>query len=791
MTTPRIDIHLDMGETEPYEVVSCSVEEIIADGIHAVVRIAASQDIELDRALLGPATLALDLDGVEARRWTLVVARVRFTGIEGGYLRYEVELRDLLYPLSLVTNTRKFRQLTTEAIVDRVLADHGVVSSWGLRKPTPVRNWCVQYRETNHDFVLRLLEHEGIYFTFAADGTLLLGDDSASCASIRGLSSLELLEVQGALDREAACIFELRKGARVGTGRFTANDHNWKNPRLPLFQIASAERDVELEVYDYPVGYRDPDRGGYLAQIRLEAARARTVYVAGRSNAPSLEPARRFEMLGGAPFAGEYVLTRVEHELVNPSFEEGSGKVGYQNRFEALPRVLPYRPAVKRRQPVVAGFHTAMVRGPAGEEIHTDRHGRFKAQFHWDREATSSDQDSRWMRLAQETATSMALARVGWEMSIGYIDGDPDRPIGLARNINGEMIPAYGQPANKTLMTIKTPSSPASGGYNELKLEDSAGVMRIDLRAERDLIGIVKHDRSETVGNNELHLVGNNLTRIVDRHHTVHVGGNATSVTNGDSLLAVKQNRDKRVGASEVVDVGLTQTTTTEGDEREKVGSVRVTIAGGVGPPNIASLARQYVPSPTSAGAKGAMGALSGGASGALSSLTPAPPNLNSLMGSIATGSITRMAQSSVLRMVGGGWITVAIGNIGINVTLAYAETVGGVKVTIARKAIHQSAGLGLITTVGGAVMRTAVGDMSFTSKLSKTNVGGLASLRSAQSAVVTATSVAVTTAAGLSLRSGALSISMKPGSMSITGDVKLEAPEIKVTGNVENLTSA
>ena len=133
------------------------------------------------------------------------------------------------------------------------------------------------------------------------------------------------------------------------------------------------------------------------------------------------------------------------------------------------------------------GTHTAMVRGPSGEEIHTDAAGRFRAQFHWDREATGTDADSRWIRYLQETATSQTLARTGWEVFVGYVDGDPDRPVGLGRAINGAMPPTYAQPASKNVMSLKTPSSPSTGGFNELKLDDSAGAQLMSLRAEKDL----------------------------------------------------------------------------------------------------------------------------------------------------------------------------------------------------------------------------------------------------------------------------------------------------------------
>src|SRR5262249_41621282 len=151
-----------------------------------------------------------------------------------------------------------------------------------------------------------------------------------------------------------------------------------------------------------------------------------------------------------------------------------------------IPAEVPFRPARVTPRPSITGCHTAMVRGPAGEEIHTDEHGRFRAQFHWDREAKGTDADSRWIRYLQESQTGVTLARVGWEVTTAYIDGDPDRPIGLARDINGAMPPAYAPVANPNTMTVKTPSSPATGGFNEIKLDDSKGSMLFYMRAERD-----------------------------------------------------------------------------------------------------------------------------------------------------------------------------------------------------------------------------------------------------------------------------------------------------------------
>ena len=244
-------------------------------------------------------------------------------------------------------------------------------------------------------------------------------------------------------------------------------------------------------------------------------------------------------------------------------------------------------------QPTIGGCHTAIVRGPVGEEIHTDVYGRFKAQFHWDREAKGTDEDSRWVRPLR-SATGMVLARVGWEMSVAYIDGDPDRPVGIARHINGVMPPTYGQPANKNTMTIRTPTSPFTGGYNEVKLDDTAGSMLFHVRAERDFIGIVKNDRTERIGVDETHVVNLSVSP-VDRDQTVRIDGSSITQAAKTYSLHVQHDRKKTVLGNETVHTGADISVSTEGDEDENVGLVRLTVCGSVSPPDFKSMLKSAV----------------------------------------------------------------------------------------------------------------------------------------------------------------------------------------------------
>jgi type VI secretion system secreted protein VgrG len=798
-----IEAFLDLGEEEQYSVVSLELDEGISRITRAVVEIAAPDDIEFDHALTQRATLVFTQGGSEARRFTLVVGTVRFRGIEGGFLRYVVELFALPWLLGLVHGTRKFRKRTTREIVETVLGEQTILSSWQLTAPSAPRKYTAQYRETSLHFVERLLEFDGVYYSFAPDGTMLLADQSSASPQLPGKSEFDLVEAAGALSHGDEGIHVIRRGARLRSGAVTLNDCNWKNPELDLHQTWAADRDADLEVYDFPSGYRDPARGSELCRMRLEAARCEASYVEGKSNAVSFSVAHLFQIgsAAGELYAGEYLLTRLIHRYTSPTFAKVDEGGTYSNEFVAIPSKVPFRPPLLHQRPTVAGNHTAMVRGPAGEEIHTDKHGRFKAQFHWDREAKGSDEDSRWIRILQECGTSMALARVGWEMSIGYIDGDPDRPVGLARQINGQAIPAYAQPTNKTMMAMKTPSSPASGGFNELKMDDVAGAQRMDLRAEKDLFGVVKNDRTEQIGNNEMHLVGANMTHVVGANHTVTIGADQKVTVNGDDTLAVDGNRTKKVGAAELVEVGGTESLSVTGNDSEKVGASRISIVGGVGPPDVKGLAAQMVPSPRGAGSKLAMGAVSGmmsgggaggGAQAALGSLMPSMPSAESVVASMLKGSISRSTQQSTSRTIGAAYLQAAVGPISTSTKLGFAETVGGAKLTLAKKGISEDVGAVLATTVGAAILRTAKGDMKYSSKLARVTVGGMCSLDSLKSASIGAKSVTIEALATMKLVAGKLTIELSPTGIKVSGDLGLDAGgNVKVTAAKDDLTKA
>lgn len=818
MIERRIDIGLEIEGLGALDVVSCSLREGLSQVTRAEIAVASRDDIDFAPALLRPATLTVFLEGLEARRWSLRLGGARLIGASGGTLRHALELHAPLWTLGLGLSTRKFRDRTIQAIVTSVLADAGIASVWRTAGPGPERSYVAQYRESDLAFVRRLLEHDGIHFSIDEQGGVVFGDDSGSSPEVEPVSRFELVEAGGALHHGDLGIHELHRGARVAAGAATVNDHDWKAPHKHLLKTRVAARDAELETYSYPAGFRDPDEGARLAQLRLEAQRVPASFVEGKGNVTGFAPGRWFTFgdAAGEVFAGEYLLVEVEHELRVTHVEDRpeSGDRTYENQFRAIPRAVPWRPALVTPRPTVAGVHTAMVRGPAGSEIHTDRHGRFKAQFHWDREATGTDADSRWVRMLQESATSMTLARVGWEVAVAYIDGDPDRPIGVARQINGVMAPAYSQPAKKTVMAIKTPSSPASGGYSELRLDDSAGAMHFDLRAEKDYLGIVKNDKTERIGHDETHFVRKNLTHVVERHQTVTIGHDSSTAIVGNLDIVVRKDRSKLVGGDETIDVGGSASVVVNGNEKETVGSMRKTLAGGVAAPSLSGMASGAVAGARSAatgavtgaaralvggggmagagaalgaGMRGAAGSAASGATGGLSRGISVAGVANML----CQGSISRSTKADTRRTVGGAFISAALAEASTSVKMAFAETIGGAKVTLSRKGISQKVGGPMSLTVGGAIIRIATGDISTSAKNIRVNVGGAASFDSKVRLSMESATITVQGLSGLKLDGAGAVLDLAPGSLSMKGSSVLLDADVKivVTGANEHLT--
>ncbi len=602
LTPDALVAHLVVDGTDLEEIVSVRIVAGVSEDTAVTIVIARSVDRPLDVAPLTQAALVFYLGGLEALRFTLRIEAVRFVGVEGGALRYEVSLYEPYYFLRLSKATRKFRDESAVEVAERVLGGAGVEVDRQLLEAYAPLPWTVQYRETHHAFLERLLASEGIYRIARPDGGITLCDDSRA-AELVAKEPFEIIEAAGGLIRGAQGIHDIELTSSIVPGAVGVCDVDWKKANWTMIESVSGERDADLEVFDFPGGFRDPASGKKKAQQKLEAIRARAKVLRGSGNILDLRPGSRMRIGGstGPVFEGECFVLRVEHEYRSPAFRKPEDEQRtYSSSFQAIPAAARYRPP-QAAKPSIVGTHTAIVRGPEGTDIHTDTYGRFKAAFHWDRDAKGTDADSRWLRLLQEPSTAMFLARSGWEMTVGYVAGDPDRPIGLYRNINGEMPPAYPQPASKSAMSIRTASSGGGGGgYSEIKLDDAAGAQAFDVRAERDYSAQVKNDRKEVVGADDICVVGNDYTSSVKGSRGTTVSGNHAMVGNKNWLEHIKGDRTITIGASESVSIGGGQTLTTKGSEAETIGGSRITIAGGVSTEGLIKMAKEAIPTPKS-----------------------------------------------------------------------------------------------------------------------------------------------------------------------------------------------
>lgn len=398
-----------------------------------------------------------------------VVARFVQTGQDHDFAVYEAELVPTLWLLTLARDRRIYANQTTDAIVCDVLAQFGVQYDSKLAGTYPQRDYCVQYDETAFDFVARLMEHAGIayYFTFDASGhRMVLADDPAHFAECAGGAALRYWPGTG-LTQPGDAVTRFVHEHRLVTREATVSDYDFRTPDTSLEGSGTGDAGKGA-IYEFAGGQTTVAQAQALARLRVEAAQVDARALHGDSNCQAVAAGTRFTLSGHFVPAlnGAFVLRRVHHVA------HGGG---YQNTFEAFPAAVPFRPAVVTPRPRATGCETAVVVGPDGEEIWTDRHGRVKVRFPWDRGAADPER-APWVRVAQPAAGSgfgaLFLPRVGHEVVIAYVDGDPDRPLVTGCVYNGNNTTPAALPADQTQTILRTRSSKEGTAGNELRFED-------------------------------------------------------------------------------------------------------------------------------------------------------------------------------------------------------------------------------------------------------------------------------------------------------------------------------
>lgn len=544
LKTPLGDDVLLLESFEGYERISTPYRFVLR-------ALSENPNIDMKGLLYKPVVVTILLEDNSERHIHGNIKRMRLAEFNADYLAaYEIEVVPWLWFLTLFTDCRIFQNKSVKEIIEGVFTDRGFSDyEWKLQGSYPKRDYCVQYRETDFNFVSRLMEDEGIFYYFKHDQSavkLVLTDANQQLEPCPKKETARYTPTTGGkLDEDT--VFTLAQDFEVHTGNARLTDYDFEKPSTDLAATATATGDQKGEFYDYPGGYFTKADGDRYARIRLEEREARLNTIRGDSNCRGFVSGYKFtlEEHYRTDVNGEYLLTSVEHTARNTSYQSDRSDEAfyYGNRIEAIPADIPFRPQRLAQKPRIDGVQTAVVVGRAGEEIYTDQYGRVKVRFFWDREGKADENSSCWIRVAHAWAGkkwgSIYIPRIGQEVIVTFVEGDPDRPLITGRVYNQDQMPPYDLPGEQTKSTLKSMSSKGGGGFNELRFEDKKGDEQIFMHAEKDLDIRVKNNREEWIGaNRSLIVTKDKYEKILENEHN-HTVKDRIEKIEGSHLLEI------------------------------------------------------------------------------------------------------------------------------------------------------------------------------------------------------------------------------------------------------------
>jgi type VI secretion system secreted protein VgrG len=496
------------------------VEELGRLSEFTVRMLSVNGNVKIAEVLGKPLTVELKTgDDGELRYFNGIVTRFRNTGWSGGFASYEATVHPWLWLLRRSSNCRIFQDKSVPEIVKKVCEAYGGVvslSASSLSGDYAALSYCVQYRETDFDFVCRLLEEAGIYFYFTHEAdkhTMVLADSYGAHQPIPGYAGLKFARAEHSGAWADESVASWIASGEIASSKYVLKDFDFEKTSNCLSGALLATANVEAgfsqasyEMFDYPGNYTAPNAGNALARARIESLHGQCERIEALTNARGLYPGGLFT-LADHPRDDQnrdYLVTFARYEVRGNQYESGTGDFEFECRIGAIGKEHPYRPPPLAVRPVVRGPQTAIVVGKAGEEIWTDKYGRIKVQFHWDRMGESDENSSCWVRVAHGWAGkgwgAISLPRIGMEVVVSFLEGDPDRPLVTGCLYNSDAMPPYELPADQTRSTVKSRSSKGGDGFNELRFEDKKGSEEVFMHAERDFLRVVKNDDVLKVG---------------------------------------------------------------------------------------------------------------------------------------------------------------------------------------------------------------------------------------------------------------------------------------------------
>jgi type VI secretion system secreted protein VgrG len=731
----NVDIEVAV-DGQPYRALAIAAREGLDEVGSVVVDLTSPDGAPDPRALVGkPVEIGLRrADGSASRAWVGLAFEAERLANQDGRPATRLVVVPRLMRLAKRADCRTFQDVSVPDIVGQVLEEAGVPASdqlWSLVGSYAPRVYCVQYRETDLDFVLRLLSEEGISLAVRFDGgvdKVAFCDDPKGFGDVEGAAELPFAHTYGFETSDDHVLF-VRRTHEVKSDKVFVRDYDFERPKLKLEAeaVGTDPGAKALEVYAWPGRFTDQGVGRRYAEVLLDSMQAERDVVSGEATALSLQPGLRFSITEH-PYEAlnqEYLVVSVETEARDRTAMSATSREAgrqYVCRFTAVPTGRTNRrPPRRPRARVATGFSTAFVTGPSGGEIHTDAHGRVKVRYPWDRRAKDDDTSSLWVRTLQlPTGGSMLLPRVGWEVAVRHVEGDVDAPMVMGRMVNAVAPPPYALPGGKARGALQTATTPGGGSTNEIRTDDTKGSEEMFFNASKDMSITVLNNTTETIGNDETHDVGANHTLDVTNSVQATVGASQTISVGGNQTVHVEALAADEVGGDHTLSIGGNRTLQIGGDHRREVGGASTLTVGG----NAIDLVVGEV-------SEAAVGDLSHSVGAALVEMTAKDRSL------VVGGSRTETTGAVKLVITGGGRSVDVTGN--------------------------------LTEMVGGAVLASIKGDRNDNAGASFTEIAAGAS-------IVKADSVTFEADGALSVVMGGSILSLTPASVSFVGtSVKID----------------
>jgi type VI secretion system secreted protein VgrG len=530
-----------------------------------------------------------------------------------GQFRYALTLVPWLWFLTRVSDCRIFQNKTTMQIVKDVLKKRGFTAVKDkVTGSQPPRVYCVQYRETDFNFISRLLEEEGIFYFFK-DGEMVLMNDAAGVAAISGLSTLKYYPPENIGRRDEDHVYSWVINNKLQSAKYVLKDFNFTTPATDLkvdSELFQVKPPGGGDQYDYPGVYEETGLGKSYAKTRIEALQAEYERYYGESNAFNIAVGETFTLAQHprASFNQKYLVTGINFWVQSNEYTSssaGGGSVVQRMAVSAIKSGIPFRAAQRTPKPVMRGPQTAIVVGPKGDEIYTDKYGRVMVAFHWDRETKRDETSSCWIRVSQAWAGKawggIMIPRIGQEVIVDFLEGDPDQPIITGRVYNADQTVPYSLPDNMTRSGVQSRSTKGAGtdNFNEIYMEDKKGSELLSIRAEKDMKTVVENSSTieigmekKSPGNLDCKIYNNRTTAIEQGNETFQVkkgnqedkidmGNRTTTLGMGNDTLTIKMgNQETKINLGKSATEAMQSIELKVGSSSIKIDQMGVTIKG-------------------------------------------------------------------------------------------------------------------------------------------------------------------------------------------------------------------